>query len=420
MNTNDLSFRGLLRLRWAAITGQTAMIVFCLDFLRIKLPVPELLLVLSVAIVSQLLLWRRLRKGRQPHPAAMGSVLGLDILLLTALLYLAGGPHNPFSAFYLIHIAMAATLLSAVWTWSLLTLAVVCYGSLFWRHVPLPLLDNSDPVCGMQPMQLHLAGMFVALTMTGACLAWFVARLNTQLREREAALHEARLKAEQQARFAALATLAAGAAHELATPLATIAVAVSEVSRNAKSLPDHPELAEDAELIREEIARCRQILDRLQTEAGDAIRQLTATELINQLKERFPRAALEFSNQAVQPFMAPPNSLVQALTSLLKNALDASPPGKTVRLLIEEAGTGIRFVVADRGGGLSREARVHAGEPFFTTKPPGHGMGLGLFLVQLLARRLGGSFQLEPNEGGGTLAILSLPKEYAGTSAELA
>ena len=410
MNTSDLSLRGLHRLRWAAVTGQTAMVIFCVDFLRIRLPVMQLLLVLVVAVLSQLLLWRELRRGQQPQPAFVGGVLAFDIFLLTALLFYTGGPHNPFSAFYLIHIAIAATLLTAGWTWALLGVTMLCYTGLFWRHIPLPLMQDGEPVCGVPPMQLHLAGMFVALSLTGACLAWFVARLNTQLRAREAALHEAQLKAEQQARFAALATLAAGAAHELATPLGTMAIAISEVQRNAKSLPEHPELTEDAELIREEIARCRQILDRLQAEAGDAVRELSAAEIIAEIKARFPKARLEFHSALPGPFAAPPHSLVQALSSLIKNALDASPENQPVSLQFSEVGQSIRFLVQDRGSGLSEKARVHAGEPFFTTKPPGQGMGLGLFLVQLLAKRLNGSFDLATDQTGTTSATLILPK----------
>ncbi len=185
MNQDGLRIRWLIRLRWAAIVGQAAMISTFLFVLRIRIPFLLLALVLLAAAISQGVLWYASRLRTQPGTAVMGGVLALDVLLLTAMLFLTGGPHNPFTVLYLTQVAMAASLLGVRWTWGLLGLVLACFGGLFWRYVPLPIPTSGEAICGVAPARLHLVGMFVALALTGGCLAWFVARLNAQLWERK-------------------------------------------------------------------------------------------------------------------------------------------------------------------------------------------------------------------------------------------
>lgn len=417
MKSGDVTVPWLLRLRWAAITGQTATIVFCTDGLRIRLPLAPLLAVLSVALVSQLLLWGAARRRARPGRALIGGVLTLDTWLLTAVLFFTGGPHNPFSAFYLIHIAMAASLLGARWTWGLLLLAMACFGGLFWRHVPLPYPPPEEAICGWPPMQLHLIGMFVALALTGFCLAWFVARLNAQLREQAAALHAAELKSERESRFAALATLAAGVAHEINSPLATIAVTARELEVETEMDPPSATLAKDARLIRIEVERCREILGRLRAYAGDGPQdppvEWGAAEFIKLLQASLPAAhaaRLEFIlTESPSRFRAPRFALLQTLANLISNALDAAPPGSPVRLEISRVANAVQFTVCDQGAGLAESVKSRIGEPFVTTKEPGQGTGLGLFLVRRFADQMGGHFRIESAPGRGTRARLELP-----------
>lgn len=268
--SHDLSVRWLMRLRWTAILAQAATVAFCHWGLGIALPMAPLATVLGLAAASQWALAQASRRAWLPIPRLAGGVLALDTLILTGLLYLTGGPNNPFSAFYLIHVAMAASLLGAGWTWGLLVLSVACFGALFRWHFPLGIVLHGDPICGLRPVELHLAGMFLALSLTGACLAWFVARINTQLRERETALHAAELRAERESRLAALAALTAGVAHEISSPLGAIALAARELERVAGGAAVPPAVTGEARFIRSEVERCWQILSRLR--AGSHLR----------------------------------------------------------------------------------------------------------------------------------------------------
>ena len=204
---------------------------------------------------------------------------------------------------------------------------------------------------------------------------------------------QARAREAQNERFAAVATLAAGAAHELGSPLGTIAIAAGELARQARALPEQHELAEDAELIREEVGRCRGILDRLQQTADDSPRSVSLAEVEAGLRAKLPPYSMRLKVQVdpgLAAVFAPPQGLIQSLAVLAKNSFDASAAGEPVTLEIRRSGAHVEFTVRDRGAGLEESARLHAGEPFFTTKPAGQGMGLGLFLVRLFAQRLGG------------------------------
>ena len=399
-------------LRWTAVFGQTATVLWVVYGLRLALPLRPVFACIAFTALTNLAL-HRVPAGRGETPRALAACLALDVVQLTVLLHFTGGPHNPFSAFYLAHVALAAVALPPRWA---ATVAAVCAGgfSLLYfgsEHLPRP----ADPVCGVGPdlpLNLHLNGMLAAFVLTAVAIVFFAGRLQSALRQREGQLAEARGAATRHERFAALATLAAGAAHELGTPLGTIAIAAGEVARAAQQLPDQPDLADDAELIREEAARCRAILDRLESQSGDATRELVLEEVLAELQRRFPRGLAIRRAAAATTVFAPPEAFTQALVSLVKNGFDASPTGTEVRCAVDPEQGSVRFAVTDHGEGLSADVLAHAGEPFFTTKPPGRGTGLGLFLVRLLAERLGGDFRLDSASPGGTTATLVLPARH--------
>ena len=408
--TPVLTIPWLRRLRWTAALGQAGTVLYVVGVLKVPLPLVPVFACIGMTAVSNVAL-HRIPAGQGERPSWIAAVLAVDVLLLTALLHLCGGPHNPFSSFYLVHVALAAVALPPAWTALIAAVCSVGYGLLFLGRTVLPI--PSDNVCGVGPslpLEIHLRGMLISFVLTTAGVVFFAGRLQQQLRRHEAELVRVRAQAAQNERFAALATLAAGAAHELGTPLGTIAIAAGELVRGTRDLPEHPELSDDAELIREEAARCRAILDRLEQQEGDTSRELTVPSIVEGLRRRFGADAVVLDlGKAPATVLAPPEALSQALASLVQNALDSSRAGGGVHVRISAEPGGTEFSIEDQGAGLSEEARIHAGEPFFTTKATGQGMGLGLFLVKLLAQRLNGEFQIVNRPSGGARAVLRLP-----------
>jgi two-component system sensor histidine kinase RegB len=246
-----------------------------------------------------------------------------------------------------------------------------------------------------------------------------VGRVTSSLRDRERELALATERARRHEHLASLTTLAAGAAHELGTPLSTIALVAKEMELASQRGEDGTALTEDAQLIRREVDRCRSILDRMRVDVLDdaANRPSTSSlgELLDQLREDLrereqPRLQV-VTSEPMDASISGSRMLRRAVGVLLKNAFDASGPQGLVSLHFQRSGGRIMFEVRDSGAGMNDEVLRRAGEPFFTTKAPGEGMGLGLFLVRLVAETYRGRFELQSRPGGGTRSILELPEQ---------
>jgi two-component system sensor histidine kinase RegB len=266
-------------------------------------------------------------------------------------------------------------------------------------------------------MEHHLQGMLVAFALTSAAIAYFVVRVNELLRESERELARTRLLAAQNERFAALTTLAAGVAHELGSPLGTIAVASGELARAAREPGNADAVAEDARLIREEVARCRRILDRMNRDStGGAEEEPQPTngeEIVAQVSAQLrpaETARLKITDQTTGVRWRLPRALLaQSVANLVRNGCEASPAVAPVELRLQAEAGLLVIEVRDGGSGIASEDFSRLGEPFFTTKPPGQGMGLGLFLVRLFAQRVNGALEFESEPGRFTIARLRLP-----------
>jgi two-component system sensor histidine kinase RegB len=264
--------------------------------------------------------------------------------------------------------------------------------------------------------------------VASALVAIFSGRISELLREREQSLLHMQEELAKKDRLASLVTLAAGAAHELSTPLGTIAVVAKDLEHYATRITPNGTIAEDSRLIRQEVDRCSAILQRMSLAGaepvGEAVEEISAGALLDVVRDAFaPSRALqiEASVQTRKAMLRVPRHAVeQALLALVKNALDASgsvaASSVTVSAGIDQA-NGVYFEIADSGAGMDAETLRRAGEPFFTTKEPGKGMGLGIFLVRTLAERLNGQFQLRSQVGGGTRAVLTLPCHAVATPA---
>jgi two-component system sensor histidine kinase RegB len=425
----------LVKLRWAAILGQAIVIAEVRWGFSMALPLASLGAILGVELLANLAFEAWLRTSARVSERVVAAALAFDVACFTGLLYFTGGPFNPFSFLYLVHIALAALVLRPRWTWTLVLLSVAANAGLFARHVPLPMepgaahsmhdMQSMQGMHGMhdmqgmhggqggEPLDVHLRGMWVAFAVAAAFIVYFITRVTRALSNREAELARAREIAARSEKLASMATLAAGAAHELATPLSTIAVVARELERAT----DPSTLSTDAKLIREQVERCRDILGQMSGGAGvspgEMAEESSPAVLVRLALEPLPgkeRVVVDITDGASQAkLVVPPRATSQALRNVLKNGLDASATGETILLRVAREGDTVEFAVTDRGTGMSAEVLAHATEPFFTTKEPGRGMGLGLFLTRSVVGLLGGTLGIESRAGAGTRVAMTLP-----------
>jgi two-component system, sensor histidine kinase RegB len=417
----------IIRLRYAIAAGQMLTAILVDRLLKIELPLGWMAVPPALVALSNIWLAKRSasfsRPDRLGESTLIGCVFGLDVLCLTAVLMLGGGPYNPFTLLYLVHITLAAAILTRRQTWGLGLLACLSFALLFWTYRPIPQLEMHYHGEGAN---LHLIGMWVGFAIASLLVALFAGKISELLREREESLLRMQEELAKKDRLAALVTLAAGAAHELSTPLATIAIVAKELERYAtRTVPDAA-IAEDSRLVRMEVDRCREILQRMSVAgaepAGEAIENVTVPALVEAVREAVSALGslqVHLAEEAASSALKlPKHAVEQALIALVKNAFEASSHAEPVELTVDKVSATIRFQVQDRGCGMTPDDLRHAGEPFFTTKEPGKGMGLGIFLVRTLADRLGGRLTIESVLHEGTSAVLDLPVHSSFAAAE--
>ena len=412
---NWVNIQWLVRLRWAEIAGQAATVLVGQFLFDGALPIAALFTVVAVGLVSNLAIELHYFGDRKSELIArpvedrqIAFVMMLDIGVLTGLLYFTGGPHNPFAFLYVVQIALATVLVRALWSWALVGLSFVGFGILLIAHQPLAIPDDRRTV-----------GMWVALGVASAFVVHFLRRITGALAQRDTELTRARGLAARQERLASLATMAAGAAHELSTPLGTVALASKELER-ALTKNGLPELAADARLIREQVGRCRFILEQMAQGAGTVGETLVARTVGELLDDTLvgirdaPAVHRDVPADLVgTKLRLPPRAVSQALRSLVTNAQDASPPTSAVVITVRCDDQRLEIAVRDRGAGMPAEVLARIGEPFFTTKQPGRGMGLGLFLARSVIEAVGGNLVIQSGDGEGTEVRVTLPTDIA-------
>ena len=270
--------------------GRSSTILGVVHILDVTLPVTTLFAIIAVELLSNIACVVAARRAVRVAEWWSGAVMVLDVVLLTALLHFAGGPFNPFSFLYLVEIALAAVIVRARWTWALVIVSLVGSGALFVGQ-PTMLVSH-----GGDHMELHLRGMWVAFGVAASFIVYFLLRVRRDLETREAELADAQRRVDRQERLASLATLAAGAAHELATPLGTIALAASELERHLQKVQADAASLEDVHLIRAQVDRCRSILDSMAADAGESAgeqpaRRRASAELLRARRRRPARRA---------------------------------------------------------------------------------------------------------------------------------
>jgi len=400
----------IIRLRWLAIAGQLSAVLISWQLLDVTLPLVTMFGIIALTVVSNLILSGLLRREAPLPEWLLPAVLGLDIALLTALLFFSGGPQNPFAVLYLTHVALAVVVLTPRWTWMVFAYTAAAYALLFWCHQPLIWHDD-------EPSWALPVGAWLALTLTAGLIVYFLGQLRKALRLREAQLTTMQSTLLQAEKLASLTTLAAGAAHELGTPLGTIAIVASELEREAKRMELSGRVLDDIQLVRSQVNRCRTIPDRMDVEnmrdPDETPTTFSIREWLDDLREEVGERAYERIRTQIarnaDPLTASRNTLTIAMQILVQNAIDASAADALVIVSIQREGDDAVIGVIDRGEGMTEAQLARAGEPFVTSKDPQKGMGLGLFLVRMMAETMHGTFTIRSTAGQGTTASLKFP-----------
>ncbi|NOY52369.1 MAG: HAMP domain-containing histidine kinase [Deltaproteobacteria bacterium] len=431
----QIAFRWLLHLRWGAVACLTFLVLIVHLAFAIELPWGIVAAIILFEAGSNIFFQWLVHRGSTIPGWLINPVILLDLVLLTVLLADTGGPMNPFTFLYLVYIVLATILMKSAWAWGMSLFAICCYGSFFLLSSlsPLPLpfpqwetLSGSPFHLPMAhgshlelPMVMHLQGMWVAFAITAVFIVFFVGKIRKTLEYHQETLISLQQEKMRGEKLASLATLAAGAAHELSTPLSVIAVATGEMLHSLKRQGESSEHIDDTILIREQVEHCRRILNQMATDAGqpmgEKLEEISINALLAEAVEPFSeqghRLILLDSAAGNLVFRIPCRTLARVIRGLVKNGLDASKPDGQIRLYCNTDSRFLYIIVEDHGTGMETETLDKAIDPFFTTKSPGKDLGLGLFLAKTVAEQFGGSLHLDSELGKGTTATLSFALE---------
>jgi two-component system, sensor histidine kinase RegB len=404
----EQNLRSLCALRGCALFGLVAWVIAAHYGLGSPPALPPIL-----GVILALLAWTALTLLRLLKPWAVTQFelvihLAVDAGVLTILFALSGGPANPFISFYLVPIAIAAVMLTRVWAW-LVTL--LCMGLYTWLMVDYT--QHLQHHAAAHDFHLHVFGMWLNFLLSAILVAVFVTAIAAAVRSRDRSLAAARETQLRNEQILAMGTLAAGAAHELSTPLSTMAITVSEMKHQHQ---DNPGLAADLGVLSEQITICRQQLDVLLSRAGraraDPAGTLSLRSYLNEIIERArlirpeTRFDVGYRPDYVDAAVHADATFSQAVLAALNNAADASATqdaprvGITIGLLSNR----LLIEIRDYGRGLDPAQRAQVGRVVFSTKPEGY--GLGLLLSHATLDRLGGEIEIVPTDDGSLTRIV--------------
>jgi two-component system sensor histidine kinase RegB len=399
----------LVRLRWLALFAQAATLGFVFNLLHGGGALIAWLLTMAALFLYNAWTVARLDMREEVPESGVLFQLLVDVLALTVFFMIGGGPDNPFLPLYLVHVAMGAVMLSPRLAAALTAAVLAGHGSLFFVHLPLHLEHHSLP-----PLVLIRLGRWIAMAITLISVVGFVLGVSNALRRRKEELLLARDRTARTDRLRSVGTLAAGAAHELNTPLSTLSLRLRRVARRHTD----PDTVKDVDAMRDQLERCSSIVERLLVGAGDpSASQFERAPLVELVREsvklwsKGATLAVEVVDESESlEVELPVVAFQQALINLLENAREAqeavgSFSPLTIRVL--RSGTDGVIELADAGCGLPPDAD-QVGEPFFTTKASG--TGLGVFVARAVADGAGGGLQYLPRIPTGTVTRWWFPE----------
>lgn len=404
------NLRNLLIIRSIALLGQTGVLAFVVYSSRTTADMLGVVLSLVVlAAVTGVSLWRTTRMSPVTDAEFLGQLL-IDVVGWTCLMYFTGGANNPFISYYIVPLVIAAAVLPWRYTWLIAGASMAAYSLLLYVYVPFPLFTPHAQMHHGEGANVHILGMWFNFLFSAALITYFVVRMAAILRRQEAAAvkrREDRLRNDQ---IMAVASLAAGTAHELGTPLGTMAVLVEELLAD-DSLNE--QARRDCELIRDKVAECKATLTGLShtAEAGTtqevALRPAGdfARTVLEKWTVRRPGVRYDFECPADSPGIEHDVTLAQALENLLNNAADTD--SEEIAITVKWDDTEVQVCIRDHGPGVARDIMENLGKPVLHADR--NGLGIGLMLSQAAVERFGGRIALRNHRDGGALAVLTLP-----------
>ncbi len=412
------SLRWLLLLRNLHIAAVFLLLLIATYGLGLPLPKDPLLGILAIWLALNCFTWYRLQQPDPVRPLELFGHLCGDLISLTALLYFSGGVANPLVWFLLLPLIMTAIILPAPWTVAMFFLSVAAYTFLMAFSLPPPAIPVARPVKSIPELEpfsepsisLHQFGTWVGFVIGAGLVAYFVTEIATALRKQEQKLREIREKALRNEQVVALGALAASAAHEMGTPLATLKLILEELGEEYREEVD---LKEQLELASRQVDRLKEALALLSASAGqlraEAGQEQPVARYLQDLIEGWHRShpgiglrlALKGDPEVV---MFADRSLSYALINLLQNAADVSREIEVVARWNERR---VTLEIIDRGPGIHPEVAERLGKAAVSTKK--QGLGVGTLLSVTIVERLGGRVEWESLREGGTKTTVSWP-----------
>lgn len=410
------NLRRLVASRWVVLAVLIQLILLAPGLLEIPVPQVPLLGIVAVAGLFNAFAQWRVSTAHSAQAVELFSQLLFDICALSAVVFFSGGAANPLVSLLLPPVAIAALTLPARLAGAICAAAIAAYSLLMLYYLPLPMADAT------RATRVHLIGMWLIFVLSAAMIGWLIVRMTRQVRERDAALAAAREQALRDERVMAMGSLAAGAAHELGTPLATMALLAGELANDASL---NGAVREDIALLRQQIGVCKQIITGLSRRAGaerlENVVTQNAQSWLDNLRQHWhaarPQAGsrLMVDGQGHPPNLPADPRLEQAVLNLLNNAANAcGPAGQTatsppLEIHFDWNDQSIHITIRDHGPGFPPTVLAQGGQTAF----PAHelGSGVGLMLTRSAIEQLGGRLLLSNPDDGGALARIELPRK---------
>jgi two-component system sensor histidine kinase RegB len=410
-SSNIRQLKYLIILRMIAIFGQLTVLIIVNYGLKINVPlIPILLVNLVLFTINILSIFRIFFANFQVNQLEFFIQLLVDVISLSIVIYYTGGSSNPFISFFILQVIIAATILRPLLLWQLVIITIICYTILIYYHIPIEYLNHYH--IGNY-FDLHMHGMWISFIMISILVAYFVVKLSTILKERDAELALSRERIIKDEHVVTLGAVAASTAHELGTPLATIAILTSEL---ALEYNKNPETLDKLGIIKSQIERCKNCLSHLSLSIGEIRAEggkslpvdIYIKSIIDNIQQLSGNIHIRFKCCDLRPvpIIITDKIIEHAIINPLINAIQSAR--KFIDFYLNWNDQQLYIIIEDDGEGIDDNIMKFIGTPTFTTKPGGK--GLGIFLTETIISKLGGNFILKNRDDArGACSKITLP-----------